>query len=224
MDTMGEKNVLYLLLIVYGLGQCSVSMDSLSPELRCTKTDPCKSLAVFEWQLMGYEESTPRNCTVVYAPSEQFLAGQVKTYKTYINISVTGSFTLNGMNSGELYSVQIRCDKAMSEVVRAKFYVDNCGAAKDDDTVIEYKEPPSLLGGRDSMLGIVFGLFGLLIILVTTTVIWKRYRHRQRRERIRRYLGTSQIDPFENLQLRIDNQESGGSGVDRLIGSTDSMT
>ena len=72
-------------------------------------------------------------------------------------------------------------------------FTDNCTSAENSTSPhvdVYYQEQSGFLfGSRDSVLGILFGLFGLMIILVTSYYLWRRYRTRQRRQRIRSYLG-----------------------------------
>ena len=65
----------------------------------------------------------------------------------------------------------------------------NTPSITPDSEVVEFKDESPFFGRRDSVLGVVFGLFGLLIILVSLFYVSLRVRRRQRRERIRRYLG-----------------------------------
>ena len=72
-------------------------------------------------------------------------------------------------------------------------FTDNCTQAvnKSHDPDVVYEKQTGLFQGgtQDTVLGIVFGLFGFAIILVTSYYLWRRYRNRQRRQRIRSYLG-----------------------------------
>lgn len=127
--------------------------------------------------------------------------------------------------AGGLYWFQIRCEDLVSNAVSiTALGTDNCTQITNTTRSPEvvYQEQTGLFfGSQDSLLGIVFGLLGLLIILVTSFYLWRRYRNRQRRQRIRSYLGASLIDPFANMQNRIDEIEANGG--QRLMGSADSL-
>lgn len=125
--------------------------------------------------------------------------------------------------NGLRYSFQMKCGRIGSNSVLLTA-LDNCTQAKNKshDPDVVYEKQTGLFGStQDTVLGVMFGLFGFAIILVTSYYLWRRYRNRQRRQRIRSYLGASLIDPFANMQNRMDEMEA--SGGQRLIGSSDSL-
>ena len=65
---------------------------------------------------------------------------------------------------------------------------NDTGETKMDGPVM-FKDDTSILGTRDSLLGMFIGLLGLIIIAVTTFYVVRKIRRRNRLERIRRYLG-----------------------------------
>ncbi|WAR23509.1 hypothetical protein MAR_037178 [Mya arenaria] len=92
------------------------------------------------------------------------------------------------------------------------------GQGTTPSPVVEFHEKTSFFGTRDSVLGAVFALLGLGIIFITCFYVLRKYRRRQRLERIRNYLGSTVIDPFDNLQSHSELD----SGSERLIEITDS--
>ena len=69
---------------------------------------------------------------------------------------------------------------------------DRCPEASSDvesEVPVVFKDESSLFSSKDSILGIVFGLCGFLLIIVTTFYVLRKVRRRQRLQRIRRYLG-----------------------------------
>ncbi|XP_045158183.2 uncharacterized protein LOC123524208 [Mercenaria mercenaria] len=208
------------LLMVTSLGlQWKLSASTVAPVIKLELTDSCKTEAEFEW-LIFEEDSGLANCAIIYDNTESFSPNSSKYFEKYSMLPNSGTFSIKELVLGQNYSVQIVCGKTTSDVLSFSIEDKDCPVGNEgatSDTPVVFKEQTSLLGTRDSVLGIVFALFGLLIIIVTTFYIVRKIRRRQRLERIRRYLGSSLIDPFENMQ---DREQENGS--ERLIESTDS--
>lgn len=209
-----------LLLLACAL-EWKVCTSSFQPEIRLEQTDSCRSKAKFEW-LIFEDEKGLANCTILYNTTENLTESSAESPESFPMLERSGTSTIGGLVLGQTYFIQIVCKKARSNTVQFSIQDKDCSLLEKpvtttDSSVVEFKEQTSFLGKPDSVLGIVFALFGLLIIMVTTFYIVRKVRRRQRLERIRRYLGSSLIDPFENMQDR--DQEN---GRERLIESTES--
>ncbi|KAL4236078.1 hypothetical protein ACF0H5_004464 [Mactra antiquata] len=192
--------------------------ESASPKIKVLKDDSCQSMAEFEWIIFEMADEAS-NCSIYSGTTDGFSHDDNHELEYYPTMKNGGSFKIPDLIVGINYSVQIRCSTVSSDIF--SFNVDDkeCPtvSTEGDSSVVVFQEKTSLLGTRDSILGIVVGLFGVTIILVTTFYIVRKVRHRQRLERIRRYLGSSLIDPFENIR---DHEPESGS--ERLIEQNDS--
>lgn len=193
-----------LLVTVFGLEWRH--LDATDPEIRLTVDDSCRSAAKIEWLVLTSNEELT-NCTIFYDTAENFSKGLAHSHDTLRSMTESEAFIINGLKPDRNYSVGIICSSVLSEVLTFNVSDSDCSTFNKDDTtptneVVVFKEQTSFLGTRDSVLGIVFGLFGLLIIIVTSFYVLRKVRRRQRLERIRRYLGSSLIDPFQNMEDR----------------------
>ncbi|KAH3828957.1 hypothetical protein DPMN_130945 [Dreissena polymorpha] len=156
------------------------------------------------------------NCTAKYRELGSSDGGLRKV--EYSHLNADGEIRLDGLSAESNYSIHLKCGAIQSNEVF--FFTEGTNTSCPDDIIPSSTLSPvmvfhedTLLGTRDSVLGIVFSLLGLLIILITTFYVVRKIRRRRRLERIRTYLGSTIIDPFENLQNRIEED----SGSQRLI-------
>ncbi|XP_052776393.1 uncharacterized protein LOC128214143 [Mya arenaria] len=184
----------------------------------------CGNTATFEYNI--YDAKTLEicefgcwNCSAEYnVVGNQLSIGR----QEFQHLDASGELKLDGLTIGFHYTLQLVCGDIASDKALFNTSVGNntCdeGQGTTPSPVVEFHEKTSFFGTRDSVLGAVFALLGLGIIFITCFYVLRKYRRRQRLERIRNYLGSTVIDPFDNLQSHSELD----SGSERLIEITDS--
>lgn len=183
----------------------------------------CASTASLEWLFFPRDSNAKglNSCCVRFDLHEQFMANisHIQLYKFLPN---NGIFKLFGLIPGRQYSLDVSCGTSRSNVTTFSASDVACtGENKSDvesEVPVMFEDKSSLFSSKYSILGIVFGLCGFLIIIVTSFYVLRKVRRRQRLQRIRRYLGSSLVDPFENLEIRMPHDDSSS---ERLMGSPD---
>lgn len=204
----------------------SLSLDKQT-EIKLDVISDCVDAAALGWTVFSFDDAITflTNCSVSYSVGAQNdLLQKPMVYHYFPVLKKHGVYNLRDwLLAGRQYWFNIKCGNIVSNAVSITA-LDNCtqvGNTTHSPDVV-YQEQTGLFSStQDSVLGIVIGLLGVIIILVTSFYLWKRYRNRQRRQRIRSYLGASLIDPFANMQNRMEEIEA--SGGQRLMGSTDSL-
>lgn len=210
------SDVIKAVLIYYVILLIPISHSAQEIVIKRSLSSLCRSSAEFEWHILNQDDIDVHNCSIRYGP-----IGQKMIVDIFADVkSFSGHFNLENLTSGVNYSVQISCENSQSE---PEFFIitgSECSESNlltSNDEVVVFQETTPLLGTRDSVLGIVFGLFGFLIIIVTTFYIVRKIRRRRRLERIHAYLGSSMTDPFGNLNISMDQEMASA----RLIESAD---
>lgn len=198
------------------------SLSSGNTEIKLDIHSQCADSAELGWTLIIANNTIKflSNCSLV---SKYSSSSKPVLYHRFPFLPRQGVYKLEDkLFAGGKYLFSIRCADTVSNTVTV-IASDNCpvvNSTHGPDVV--YQEQTGLFSGtKDSVLGIVIGLLGVLIIIVTSFYLLRRYRMRQRRLRIRSYLGASLIDPFTSMQNRMDEIEANGG--QRLMESSDSL-